>query len=89
MPLKPKKIPLRKCLACQGRFPKQDLVRVVKSKEGLITLDKTGKANGRGAYICNKKECLEKAFKRRAFERALECNISQELKDGLLEAIDE
>ena len=58
---KVKKVPQRKCIACQDRDNKKELIRIVKNKEGHIFLDKTGKANGRGAYICNCSECLKKA----------------------------
>lgn len=60
---KVKKVPQRKCIACQDRDNKKELVRIVKNKEGHIFLDKTGKANGRGAYICNCSECLKKLLK--------------------------
>ena len=58
-----KKVPLRRCLGCFESKPKNELIRVVKSKDGEITLDKTGKKQGRGAYICYNKDCLEKVIK--------------------------
>ncbi len=87
--MKPKKIPLRKCIGCQERFEKRNLVRIVKQKDGTVFLDKTNKANGRGAYICNDKDCLAIALKRKALARALETSISKELEEELIEAIDE
>lgn len=83
-----KKIPMRKCLGCGEMFPKKELVRVVKTKTGedengketyLISLDKTGKAAGRGAYICKKAKCLEAAVKAKRLQRAFECQIPDEI----------
>ena len=69
--MKTKKIPMRMCLGCGEMKPKRELIRVVKSKEGDISLDLTGKKSGRGAYICKSVECFEKARKARKFERSL------------------
>lgn len=66
-----KKIPMRQCLGCREMFPKRELIRVVRSPEGELSLDFKGKAPGRGAYLCGKPECLKKARKSRAIERAL------------------
>lgn len=77
--MKTKKVPLRKCLGCNEQKNKRELIRVVKNKEGEIALDLTGKANGRGAYICKSIECFEKSRKRKAIERALQSNISDDL----------
>jgi predicted RNA-binding protein YlxR (DUF448 family) len=85
--LKQKKIPQRKCIACQDRDSKRDLIRIVKNKEGEIFVDPTGKANGRGAYICNNVECLEKAVKSRALNRAFKLEIPQEIYEKLGEEI--
>ena len=74
-----KKIPERRCIGCAGHFPKKDLIRVVRTPEGQIILDATGKAAGRGAYLCNRRECFEKAVKTRALERALEQKLGEEL----------
>ena len=68
----PKKIPMRQCLGCREMFPKRELVRVVRSPEGQISLDPVGKKPGRGAYVCRNPECLKKARKARALERAFE-----------------
>lgn len=74
-----KKTPMRKCLGCNESKPKKELVRVLRTPQGVITIDKTGKQNGRGAYICNDINCLLKAKKTKAIERALEVEIPEEL----------
>jgi predicted RNA-binding protein YlxR (DUF448 family) len=81
--MKVRKVPLRKCVGCGEQKPKKDLIRVVKNKEGDLCVDFTGKANGRGAYICPNLECLKKAQKRKALNRALECDISDEIFERL------
>ena len=73
--MKPKKIPMRMCLGCGENKPKRELVRVVKSPEGEISLDLTGKKSGRGAYICRSAECFAKARKARRFEKSFSCRI--------------
>ena len=67
-----KKIPERTCMACNKQMPKQDLLRIVKSKDGIIEVDLTGKKNGRGAYICKNAECLKKAIKTGAYKIYIE-----------------
>lgn len=84
---KQKKIPQRKCIACQDRDAKRDLLRIVKNKEGQIFLDKTGKANGRGAYICNCVECLNKAIKSKALSRAFKMEVPEEVYESLRKEI--
>ncbi len=79
-----KKIPMRKCLGCQEMKPKKELIRVVRSPEGLISLDFKGKAPGRGAYLCPETQCLRKAVKAKALERAFDTAIGQEIYDALL-----
>ncbi|MBQ7596575.1 MAG: YlxR family protein [Clostridia bacterium] len=74
-----KKIPVRKCTGCGEMKPKKELVRVVKSPEGEIFLDLTGKMNGRGAYVCRSAECLKKAKKSKRIERVFECAIPEEV----------
>ncbi len=74
-----KKIPERRCVGCQGTFPKKELLRVVRSPDGVISIDFTGKKSGRGAYICQNETCLKKAKKSGILHRALECEISDEL----------
>ena len=87
--LPPKKIPLRRCLGCYEMKPKRELVRVVRSPEGAISLDKTGKANGRGAYLCPNPECLKKLKKRRGLERAYKCPVPGEVYEGLEKELNE
>jgi len=84
MPDKPKKkIPERKCTGCGQSKPKNTLLRVVRSPEGVITLDFTGKKSGRGAYVCRGLACLKKARKAKRLERSLECAIPDEVYDAL------
>ena len=78
-----KKIPERKCMGCMNSFPKMELVRIVKTKDGEISLDTTGKKSGRGAYICKSAECLKKARKQKRIERSLEVTISEEVYNAL------
>jgi len=80
---KERKQPLRTCLGCGGVFPKKQLVRVVRTPEGVVLIDRTGKAPGRGAYVCATVECLEKAVKAKRLPRALETEVSQEIIDQL------
>jgi predicted RNA-binding protein YlxR (DUF448 family) len=81
--MKVKKVPQRMCLGCQEMKPKKELIRVVKSPEGDISIDLKGKAPGRGAYICKSPECLEKAIKGKRFEKAFENKISDEIYQKL------
>ena len=83
MPLKPKKVPQRQCVGCRTMKDKKELIRVVKSPEGNITLDATGKKSGRGAYVCPNAECLKKARKSRALERAFDTAIPPEVYEAL------
>ena len=83
-----KKIPLRKCLGCEEMIGKKGLLRIVRSKEGEISLDLTGKKSGRGAYICKDLQCFEKARKRKALERSLKCKIPDEVYDRLRQEIE-
>ena len=78
-----KKIPQRTCVGCNSQKSKNELIRIVFNKEGNVFVDKTGKANGRGAYICNSLECLEKAIKARRLERAFEISINNEIYNQL------
>lgn len=78
-----KKIPMRMCLGCGEMKPKKTLIRAVKSPEGEISLDLTGKKSGRGAYICRSCECFDKARKARRFEKAFSCRISEEVYDSM------
>ena len=87
--MKTKKIPMRMCLGCGEMKPKRELIRVVKSKEGDISLDLTGKKSGRGAYICKSVECFEKARKARKFERSFSCMISEDIYNSMEGALRE
>ncbi len=80
----PKKIPLRQCLGCREMKPKKELLRVVRSAEGEISLDLRGKANGRGAYVCPNTDCLKRAIRAKALHRAFDTEIPQEVYDALL-----
>lgn len=78
-----KKIPMRQCVGCREMKPKKELVRVVKSPQGEISMDLRGKAPGRGAYVCHSLECLRRARKSRALERGFDTAIPQEVYDRL------
>ena len=79
-----KKIPMRQCVGCREMKPKKELVRVVKSPQGQLDLDLRGKAPGRGAYVCRDPECLRRAVKSKALERAFDTAIPQEIYDRLV-----
>ena len=70
-------------MGCNEKKPKKELIRIVKNKEGVITIDKTGKQEGRGAYLCNSLECLNKTIKSKRLEKVLESKISEEIYDQL------
>ena len=76
--MKARRIPLRKCVVCQKMLSKKEMIRVVRTPEGNVELDTTGKKNGRGAYICGKLEGFEKAKKSKSFERALKVTMSSD-----------
>ena len=82
-----KKIPVRMCSGCGEHFPKKELVRVVRSPEGELSMDLTGRKPGRGAYLCPKAECLRKARKAKRLERSLACQIPEEVYTRLEEEI--
>lgn len=79
----PKKIPLRQCLGCREMKPKRELIRVVRSPEGAISLDFHGKKPGRGAYLCPQPDCLKRIRKARALERAFSLPVPAEVYDAL------
>jgi len=83
--MKQRKIPQRKCIACQKMLGKREMVRIVRTPEGRIEVDLTGKKNGRGAYLCGKLEGLNKAKKTKALDRALKANIPPEIYADLEE----
>ena len=78
-----KKIPQRQCMGCRERKAKRELIRVVRGVDGTVSLDFSGKLNGRGAYICPDTECLAKARKAKSLERSLEVTIPEEVYDRL------
>ena len=78
-----KKIPERKCVGCGEKKPKKDLIRVLRTPEGQIVLDRTGKMSGRGAYLCPSVNCLKKAVKQRRIETSLEVSIPAEIFEAI------
>ena len=84
-----KKIPMRQCLGCREMKPKRELLRVVRSPEGEVSLDTRGKKPGRGAYVCPNADCLKKAIKTRALSRALETEIPEEVMQRLAAELEE
>ncbi len=86
--MKPKKIPLRTCVVTHEKLPKRDLLRIVRSKDGVVEVDLTGKKNGRGAYIKNSLETLELARKSKVLERHLEVTIEDKVYDEIKKIIE-
>lgn len=84
---KEKHIPERKCIGCQGRFPKSALIRVVRQPSGEVVIDKTARAQGRGAYLCKSEQCLLAAHKKGRLRTALECAIPDEVYEALKAAL--
>ncbi len=82
-----RKIPLRKCVGCGEQKTKRELIRIVRSPEGDVSLDRTGKLPGRGAYICSDETCLQRAIKTKAVQRALQVELSPEQIRILLERV--
>ncbi len=82
-----RKKPLRTCLGCRTAKEKSELIRIVRTPEGEVVLDLTGRKNGRGAYICRDAECLRKAVKTKALSRALGAEIPEEISVKLMEEI--
>ena len=85
----PKRVPLRQCLGCREMKPKTELVRVVRSPEGAVSVDLRGKAPGRGAYVCPSADCLKKALRSKALGRSLGVEIPPEVYDGLAAQMEE
>lgn len=85
--MKVKKIPLRMCNGCMEMKPKKELIRIVKSPEGEVSIDITGKKSGRGAYICKDIQCFDKAFKSKRLSKNLETSISEDIYAILKEEI--
>lgn len=78
-----KKIPQRTCMGCNTKKDKKDFIRIVKNKDGEVSIDKTGKMPGRGAYLCDNIECLEKAIKTKRIEKTFEIKIEDEIYEKL------
>ncbi len=78
-----KKIPQRTCMGCGLKADKTELIRIVKNSQNVINIDKTGKQDGRGAYICNNEECLKKAIKSKKLDRVFDMKLSDEIYDNL------
>lgn len=92
MPMKEKKVPMRMCVGCREMKPKKELIRVVRSAEGAVSMDATGKKPGRGAYVCRSAECLRRAIRQKQLERAFACALTDEVKEALvaeLEALEQ
>jgi predicted RNA-binding protein YlxR (DUF448 family) len=87
--MKVRKTPLRKCIGCNESKTKKELLRVVKTKEDEVFIDFTGKSNGRGSYICQNIECLEKAFKKDSLSRAFKMKVDKELYEKLKKEIED
>ena len=84
---KTKKVPLRKCLGCSESKPKKELIRIVKNKEQEVFIDETGKANGRGAYVCKDIKCLDRAIKTKAIYKALGKDLTEEMIESLRQSL--
>ena len=85
--MKPKKIPMRMCVGCREMKPKKELIRVVRSPEGVVSMDPVGKKPGRGAYVCRSEACLKRAIKQKQLERQLETSLTPEVSDALAKAL--
>lgn len=82
-----KQEPERTCIGCREKKSQKELVRIVRSPEGILFVDKEGRSNGRGAYICKSEECFEKAIKTKAFLKSLKAEPDEEVKKDLIETI--
>lgn len=85
--MKPKKTPMRMCVGCREMKPKRELIRVVRSPDGAVSLDPVGKKPGRGAYVCRSEACLKRAIKQKQLERVLEVQLTEEVSRQLQETI--
>ena len=81
--MKPKKIPMRMCVGCREMKEKRELIRVVRTPEGEVALDATGKRSGRGAYVCRQADCLKRSIKQKQLERQLEAVLGPETAEAL------
>ena len=84
-----KKTPMRMCLGCRQMISKKDLVRVLRTNEGQVLIDMTGRKNGRGAYVCRNNKCLEDAIRTKAIERSLNISLTDEIYDSLRKEMNE
>lgn len=82
-----RKPPIRRCTGCGEHFPKQELIRVLRQKDGTLLLDLTGRQSGRGAYVCHSLACFRRARKGRRFEAALDCTIPEPIYDRMEELL--
>ena len=80
-----KKVPLRQCIVCRQSKPKKELIRIVRTADNDFSVDKTGKLNGRGSYICNSEECINNLVKQKALNKAFKTNVDKEVYDKLKE----
>ena len=85
--MKPRKIPMRRCVGCREMKEKKELIRVVRSPEGEVSLDPGGKKSGRGAYVCRSTDCLKRAIKPKQLERQLEVTLPPETVEALIAAM--
>lgn len=88
MPGQVKRIPLRKCTGCQEMKSKKEMIRILRTSEGEIVLDMTGRKNGRGAYVCCSMSCFEKAVKNKGLERSLKVKVPEETYESLKKEIE-
>lgn len=86
--MKEKKVPMRMCVGCREMKPKKELLRVVRSPEGAVSIDVTGRKPGRGAYVCRNAECMKRALKQKQLERAFECPLGEETHASLLKELE-
>ena len=82
-------VPTRMCSGCMTRRPKEELVRIVRTPDGVVKIDSDGKADGRGAYVCPNEECIRKAEKKNCFPRNLKCEVSRNIYSDLAELVKE
>ena len=86
--MKKRKIPLRTCVVTNEKLDKRDMLRIVRDKEGNVSIDLTGKMNGRGAYIKRDVKVLDEAIKKRSLEKKLECNISEDIYNNIRDILE-
>ncbi len=84
-----KKIPMRQCLGCREHKPKRELVRIVRTPEGQVSLDRSGRMNGRGAYLCHNPDCLRRAVKAKALERAFGTAVPDDVLERLASELEQ